>query len=381
MRRKSFTFPVSTLVGSNISNIRAIFRHHKPARKYYPKLALTLIIVGIFEVLHAWERMWYGKKIRLSRMQEPPVFIIGFWRSGTTLLHNLLCQDPDASYTTTLQAVFPHMFLSQRPWLKPLINLLLPASRPFDNVRMDMDFPQEEEYGMTNVHPCSLYNFFQFPADFDDIVEHEITPEGSDRQDVNSWMSRYRLLIAKAGVNTGGKRYISKNPCNLARMPLLQHMFPQARFIFIYRNPYQVVESLYRFYLAVIPGVKLQELAPDFGREKIVKLYVNMMHRYKADKSRLTDQDLLEIRMEDFLQDKLGQLQGIYKTFQMGPFDQAKPFMEEYLRENAGYSRESYEIHPDTYSLVNLYAADLVTGLGYAIQTETPSGQSGRTTN
>jgi hypothetical protein len=146
-------------------------------------------------------------------------------------------------------------------------------------------------------------------------------------------------------------------------------MFPQARFIFIYRNPYRVVESLYRFYLAIIPGVKLQEPAPDFSREKIVKLYVNMMRRYQADKTRLSDQDLLEIRMEDFLQDKFSHLEGIYKTFRMGAFDKAKPYVEEYLRENAGYSRESYEIHPDTYRLVNQYAADVVKSLGYPVQT------------
>ncbi len=373
MRRKSFTFPVSTLIGSNISNIRAIFRHHRPAKKFYPKLALTLVVVGIFEVLHAWERMRWGRKIRDCHMQEPPVFIIGFWRSGTTLLHNLLCQDPDASYTTTLQTVFPHMVLSQRLWLKPLINLALPALRPFDNVRMDMDFPQEEEYGMTNVQPCSLYNFFQFPADFDDIVEHEITPGVSGRQDLNSWMNQYRLLIAKASLNTGGKRYISKNPCNLARIKLLKQMFPQSRFIFIYRNPYRVVESLYRFYLAIIPGVKLQEPAPDFSREKIVKLYVDMMRRYEADKSLFSGQELLEIRMEDFLRDKLSHLTDIYATFHMDSFDKARPCIEEYLRENAGYSRESYEIHPDTFRLVNQYAADLVTSLGYPLQTGTSS--------
>jgi hypothetical protein len=106
MRRKSFTFPVSTLIGSNLSNIRAIFRNHKPERKYYPKLALTLLVVGFFEVFHLWERLRWDKKIRAFRLEKPPVFIIGFWRSGTTLLHNLMCQDPEASFTTTLHTVF-----------------------------------------------------------------------------------------------------------------------------------------------------------------------------------------------------------------------------------------------------------------------------------
>jgi hypothetical protein len=368
MRRKSFTFPVSTLVGSNISNIAAIFKNHKPDPAYYPKLILTLIAVAVFEILMLWERIRWNKKARNYSMEKPPVFIIGFWRSGTTLLHNLLCQDPAASYTTTMHTVFPHMVLTQRFWLRPLINQLLPALRPFDNVRMDMDFPQEEEYGLVNIQPGSLYNFFQFPGDFDEIVEHELLPEGSRSQKQESWSNQYRLLIAKAAINTGGNRYISKNPCNLARIRLLKELFPESRFIFIYRNPYRVVESLYRFYLAIIPGVQLQELPAGFGREHIVKLYVKMMHRYQADKLLLSPGDLLEIRMEDFLQNKLQYLSEIYKAFQIETFEEAKPLMEAYLHENSGYTRESYEIHPDTFRLVNQYAADIVTRLGYSIQ-------------
>jgi hypothetical protein len=369
MRRKSFTFPVSTLAGSNLSNIWAIFRYHKPDLKYYPKVFLSLVVAGIFEILILWERLFWGKRIREYRTEKPPIFIIGFWRSGTTLLHNLLCRDPDASYTTTLQTVFPHIFLSQRWWLKPLINIMLPALRPFDNVRMDMDFPQEEEYGLTNLQPCSLYNFFQFPGDFDDIVAHEVTPEATGRQDLNSWVRQYGQLIAKAGLNTGGKLYIGKNPCNLARIPILKQMFPEARFIFIYRNPYQVVESLYRFYLAIIPGVQLQKDSPEFNREKIVKLYVNMMQRYQADKTMLSPHELIEIRAEDFMQDKICYLSDIYKSLNLEAFNTARIRMEKYLQENAGYSRNSYDIHPDTFKWVNQYASDIVKELGYEIQT------------
>jgi len=371
MRRKSFAFPVSTLVGSNLSNIRAIFRSHKPELRYYPKVALTLIGVCIFEVLMLWERLRWGRKIRAYRMEKPPVFIIGFWRSGTTLLHNLLCCDPDASYTTTLQTVFPHLTLSQKWWIRPLINLFLPALRPFDNMSMDMDYPQEEEYGLVNVQSCSLYNFFQFPGDFDSIVEHEITPERSGSGVVGAWMMQYSLLIAKAGINTGGIRYISKNPCNLARIKLLKKMFPEAKFIFIYRNPYNVVESLYRFYLAIVPGVKLQDLPPDYNREKIVKLYVTMMTYFQAEKSLLSPSDLIEIKMEDFMRDKFGHLERIYRLFGMNTFSQARVRMEDYLKENDGYSREAYVIHPETFALVNRYASDIVKELGYQVQTVT----------
>ena len=147
-------------------------------------------------------------------------------------------------------------------------------------------------------------------------------------------------------------------------------MFPGARFIFIYRNPYRVVESLYRFYLSILPWVQLQDTPGDFKREKIVKLYVHMMQQYQANKSLLTDHDLIEIKMEDFLKDKINNLASIYNVFNMKSFDTARVHMEEYLLENASYSRESYEVHPDTFTLVNQYASDIVKNLGYPLQTE-----------
>jgi hypothetical protein len=65
-------------------------------------------------------------------------------------------------------------------------------------------------------------------------------------------------------MNTGGVRYVSKNPCNIFRIRTLINLFPDARFIFLYRNPYTVVESLCRFVNAVLPGSELQHLEEGF---------------------------------------------------------------------------------------------------------------------
>jgi hypothetical protein len=365
MRSKAFSFPVTSLAGSRVSNIISQIKVHDIHPKYYFKLGLTLVVASIFEIFNVWEKLRWGRKIRLQTVETPPVFIIGFWRSGTTLLHNMMCQDPNAAYTTTLQTVFPHITLSQGWWVKGAANLFLPGLRPFDNVRMDMGFPQEEEFGLTNIQPFSLYNFFLFPADFDAIVENELFPDMFTEKQLIQWQRHYRELVAKAMLNTGGTRYISKNPCNLVRLKLLKKMYPGAKFIFIYRNPYQVAESLYRFVLAIFPGVQLQEIPSDFSREKIVQLYATMMRYYLSNKSVIPASDLLEIRMEDFVGDKLGMMKNIYDALDMHTFEESLPAMEQYLRETEGYSRESYEIHPEIYDLVNKYAADIVEELGY----------------
>ena len=294
MRSKHFSFPVNPLVGSTVANIISLWRKYKIDWPYLPKFILTFLIAGIFEIFNLWERIRLRNQLKRTSPKEPPIFIIGFWRSGTTLLHNLLCHDPHAAYTTTFQVVFPHTTITQAWWLKKIINVLLPPNRPFDNVSMDMDFPQEDEYGLAALQPFSFYNIFNFPRDFDRIYKDELYIQNLKAGDLSKWKYNFSLLIKKALLNTGGKRYISKNPCNLARIELLLSLYPNAKFIFIFRNPYKVAESLYRFILAIFPGTQLQKVPADFTREKIVKMYAEIMNFYFHSKHLIPEDQLIE---------------------------------------------------------------------------------------
>ncbi|MCX6247358.1 MAG: sulfotransferase [Bacteroidetes bacterium] len=367
MRRTRFRYPVTTLAGSTLKNIIALNKSHHVEKKYRLKFQLSAATAAFFEIFNLVERVIWQKRLTKLRPQSPPVFIIGFWRSGTTLLHNLLCQDPEAAYVTTFQTVFPNLMLTQSWWLKPLTNLFLPEKRPFDNVRMDMDFPQEEEFGMMNIQPHTLYKFFLYPAEFDRILEKELFTDKLPETELSKWKKDYSGMIAKAIFSTGGKRYIGKNPCNLTRIRLLKEMYPEAKFIFIHRDPYQVIESLYRFTLSIFPGVQLQDLPEGFGREKVARLYQKIMDTYLADRKKLSSSDLIEISMEEFIADKKGTLETIYKTFQLGDFNRALPGIEKFLSENPCPVHESYEPSPETRKLVNQYASTIASQLGYKV--------------
>jgi hypothetical protein len=212
MRRTSFRFPVTTLAGSSLANIPALLAGHSVEPKYRAKFLLSCAVAGLLEPLTLAERLIWNQRLTNHRLDSPPVFIIGFWRSGTTLLHNLLCQDPKAAYTTTFQTVFPNLLLTQSWWLKHLINYFVPVHRPYDNVSMDMDFPQEEDFGLMNIQPASIYKFFLFPAEFDQIIEKELFTGNLSPDAVDQWKTAYRKMIAKAVFNTGGTRYTGKSP-------------------------------------------------------------------------------------------------------------------------------------------------------------------------
>jgi hypothetical protein len=367
MRHTDFRFPVTTLAGSSLKNITALRGMHHVEPKYRWKFFLTCVAAGILEPFTLAERLIWQQRIRDHQLKEPPVFIIGFWRSGTTLLHNLLCQDPQSAYTTTFQTVFPNLVLTQSRWLKPLTNHFLPAGRPYDNVSMDMDFPQEEDFGMMNIQPSTIYKFFLFPGDFDDIVGRELFSGSLPPEKLAQWKEAYRGMITKSVFNTGGTRYIGKNPCHLTRTGVLKEMFPDAKFIFIHRHPYKVIESLYQFILCIFPGVQLQDVPPDFSRAKVVNLYKKAIEAYFHDRDQIPASNLIELKMDDFVQDIPGQLKYIYEKFGLGDFSGISSRVNKFLAENPAPSRKPHPPTPETIRLVDQYASGIMQELGYNI--------------
>lgn len=58
------------------------------------------------------EALIFGKSIQRTEITKPPIFILGHWRSGTTLLHDLLAQDiAQFNFANTYQVVNPLTFL------------------------------------------------------------------------------------------------------------------------------------------------------------------------------------------------------------------------------------------------------------------------------
>ena len=64
------------------------------------------------------------------------MFILGHWRSGTTLLHYLLAQDAERfSFANTYQVVNPYTFLCTEETNTRRFARLVPSTRPMDNMR------------------------------------------------------------------------------------------------------------------------------------------------------------------------------------------------------------------------------------------------------
>src|SRR5216684_492369 len=70
-------------------------------------ITLQSLKAGLFGFV---ERSRYDSLLQKVTIQ-PPLFVLGHWRSGTTHLHQLISQDARFAFPNTYQVSFPHIFL------------------------------------------------------------------------------------------------------------------------------------------------------------------------------------------------------------------------------------------------------------------------------
>lgn len=241
--KRGILFPPA--VGYNLGILVSFIINHKISLRYVPRTIMIFIINFINLPFRIYERLFINPKYKRAKIEEPPIFIIGHWRSGTTYLHSLLSKDSKFGYVSTYQSVFPDtLFVTLgRMLFKGFTTLLIPGRRPGDNVSLHPSYPQEEEFALGVKTPLCFYYMWMFPRAIRGLYNSSIRFSNVDASMLKDWEQDYKLLINKALKNTGGNIYLSKNPPNTGRIKQLKKMFPNAKFIHIHRNPIDVYMS------------------------------------------------------------------------------------------------------------------------------------------
>ena len=178
-----------------------------------------------------------------------PVFVVGFPRSGTTLLEQMLDAHPLLCS------------MDEQPFLQQLVDGL-------------------ERQG------------YAWPDDLGELGEAECA---SLREDY------WRHVDEVAALKTG-QRLVDKNPLNLLRLPLIHRLFPQAKVILALRHPCDVLLSCYmqsfRSPAFAVLCASLERLAAGYAEAMDNALY----------HSELFGTGLFALRYEDMVEDTATQV-------------------------------------------------------------------------
>lgn len=311
--------------------------------------ALRVLLLSLTGVPFTFlERLLHGQRIREHQLESPPVFILGHWRSGTTHLHNLMSQDPAFAVLTYFQVYFQNYALLNLGLHRRLLELALPKTRPMDEMALGVDLPAEEEFAIACVDDVGIINGIWFPRELPHYLRGTILFEGKGGQPDPAarqrWQAAYRHVLAKASLASGGRPLLLKNPANTGRVSALLELYPQARFIHIYRNPYLVFPSTVRLYEALMERGAFHRASRREIEEWVLEVYTRVMDRFEAERSLIPEQNLIEIRFEELEREPLAVLESVYTHLRLPGFEAARPRFEAYVRGQQGYRKNVHRL-------------------------------------
>jgi hypothetical protein len=342
-------------VGYSIQIVLSLIIKNKISFRYYPRLIIISLINLINWPFRTYERLFINPRFTNQQIANDPIFIIGHWRSGTTHLHNLLSCDQQMGYITTYQGVFPDTLFNKigRFLFEQITRLLIPPTRKGDNVTLDPDNPQEEEFALGDKTQGCYYYFWLFPRNIPDYYDRFIRFKDLPARTHRRWRNDYRLLIKKALINTKGERFLSKNPSNTGRIKALLELFPNARFVFIHRNPVEVYLSTQHFFEKMMPHLQLQTINPELLTEYIIAVYQKLMHDYLAEKDLIPSNNLIEVGFNELETNPMKVIRSIYEQLRIPGFGKAESNFIQYIEKMKSYKKNKHSITRQAFDQIN----------------------------
>ena len=334
-------------------------------RRFIARYLGILTADAIFAPLRFWQSVAYGGRIRRAELHPQPLFLLGFWRSGTTLLHNLLSMDPQWGFVNTYQAAMPDLFLAGQRRVRRMIESKLPPNRGVDNIPVDFAMPQEEEIAMMCANGLSPYVSLLFPNSGSKTLDYLFMDGRLNQDERERWRSEYARLLKAASYHMGGKPLLLKSPSNTSRITALLEMFPEARFVYIQRNPYDTLRSYIHLLRLMNHWHALQSIDFDELLMRQVQIYRQMAETYLEQKELIPDGRLVEIRYEELEQDKMGQIRRIYEGIGLDGYDAFAPRLAEYVDSIADFQKNPSNVNDQVIRLVNDYVPFLASHYGY----------------
>lgn len=289
------------------------------------------------------------RDIRITR----PLFVLGLPRTGTTLLYNLLAQDPKSRPLMTWEAFGPSISardekrrvdprIQRAKWLVWAIYYAAPqmrAAHPMDPLG------PEECLGLLASTFVSI-----FLADGPRYRDWLMT---LDKDETAAAYRYYKQQLQALQRQKGGEHWILKSPAHLYAIDGLVDVFPDACIVHTHRDPREVVPSGCSM-SAMVQGIAYEQFdLHQFGAYYVETLLKCLDRAIKARDS-IPPERAFDLQFEALMQDPIGCVHRIYQYFGYDLSAEMETRMQRLLKENPRhkhgvhrYSLEQFGLTPE----------------------------------
>ena len=302
-------------------------------------------LINTFSGVFEW--FLFSSRVKQVKLKEPPLFVLGHWRSGTTHLHELLMLDDRHQCPSTYQCFAPHHFLWTGWFVPKIASAFLPKKRPMDDVAAGWDRPQEDEFALVNMGVPSPYLVWAFP-NHGPVADEYLDLRRLPTAERETWKRKWREFVQRVAL-ANNRRIVLKSPTHTARVKTILEVFPDARFIHIVRDPLVLFPSTVRLWksLSEVQGFQIPRDDAGWMEKSVLDNFVRMYECFEQDRELIPPGRLVDIRYEDLVADPIGELRQIYQRLGLGDFAQVEPELLRYAMKTRDYKTNKYQLPPD----------------------------------
>jgi hypothetical protein len=320
-------------------------------------LPLAVCIYLLFRVIVRLGRALDDLLFRDYREQSvhSPLFVIAFPRSGSTFLHRLLCLDEEQfTHHHTYQTLLPAVSLYRLVGLFVALDRRVAALVPKLTRWFDLDLfshwhgihpiglnraEEDEALFLFPVYTVVLYMLFPFVDELPELQFADRLPSDIRRRTMDFYRSslqRHLYAIQRKGQEA--RSLLIKNVHSISRIASILETFPDARFVFVTRNPYQAVPSLLSLYYAVW-RVHSPDIPKDSPEARALARVGYDYFRY-LDKMRtvIPEEQLIHMGFEEMIADPEGAVERIYGHFGLSLSAAFRARLRTVIRERSDHS-------------------------------------------
>lgn len=362
--------------------LRGLRQHaHQIHWRCWPAAGAVLVINALQSGLAFISRRRFRRAVARTPLAGAPLFILGHWRTGTTLLHELLALDPQWAAPTTYECFFPaHFLLTERFVTRHLIRRPRPARRAQDEMTVSLQSPAEDEIALVALGLPSPYQSVMFPnvPGLGDSHFDLLELPAAERE---RWKQTLAGFIRDLNYHHG-RPLVLKSPIHTARLKTLLEIFPNARFIHLVRDPRTVLASTLHMWRALTKILALQQPDHTGLAERAMRNYLRMHTRLREARPLVPAGHFATMRYEDLVRDPAGELRRVYDELGLGDFGPLGQRVGEYFARRQSYRPGRHQLTPEQLAAAEVALREVIEETGYATPDLTvapPASSSTRT--
>lgn len=277
----------------------------------------------------------------------PALVILGYYRTGTTHLHNLLACDPASHTPRWGQVLAPQGFVLSWFVLRLFLTAVLPTRRPQDDMAFGPEWPGEDDFALSNWTLASpLAGRVILPGSYEHFRRfHEL--ERLNARERHRWRRTQWAILWKIARLAPRKRMLLKTPPHTARVPAVTDVLGgpgRVKFIHLSREPGAVLKSNERLMRAMRPFHLQESPADDVIRERLIEEYSDTERRFLRDAATIPDGDVVRLRYQDVIADPIGELRRAYDALGLAWTPEFERRLRVYLESVREYRSETQKL-------------------------------------